>query len=31
MRAAMPDNAALAAAMPALERVVAAHFEPGCC
>ncbi|MGA7975136.1 MAG: amidohydrolase family protein [Pseudolabrys sp.] len=31
MRAAMPDNAALAAALPALERVVAAHFEPGCC
>ncbi len=31
MRAAMSDNAALAAAIPALERVVAAHFEPGCC
>lgn len=31
MRAGMRDNAALAAALPALERVVAAHFEPGCC
>ncbi len=31
MRAAMPDSAALAAALPALQRVVAAHFEPGCC
>jgi cytosine/adenosine deaminase-related metal-dependent hydrolase len=31
VRAAMPDNAALTAALPALERAVAAHFEPGCC
>ncbi|HZD88788.1 MAG TPA: amidohydrolase family protein [Pseudolabrys sp.] len=31
MRAAMPDSAALAAALPALERVVAEYFEPGCC
>ena len=31
MRAGMRDDAALAAALPALERVVAAHFEPGCC
>ncbi len=31
MRAGMRDNAALAAALPALERVVVAHFEPGCC
>jgi cytosine/adenosine deaminase-related metal-dependent hydrolase len=30
MRARMRDNAALAAAMPALERAVAMHFEPGC-
>ena len=30
MRAHMRDNGALAAALPALERVVAAHFEPGC-
>jgi cytosine/adenosine deaminase-related metal-dependent hydrolase len=33
MRAHVRDNAALAAAMPALERAVATHFEPGfvCC
>jgi cytosine/adenosine deaminase-related metal-dependent hydrolase len=31
MRAGMRDNAALAAALPALERVVAARFESGCC
>ena len=31
MRAGMGDNAALAAALPALERAIAAHFEPGCC
>ena len=31
MRAGMGGNAALAAALPALERAVAAHFEPGCC
>ncbi len=32
MRAGMKDNAALAAAMPALERAMALHFEPdGCC
>ncbi len=31
MRAGMRDNGALAAALPALERVVAANFEPGCC
>ena len=31
MRAGMGGNAALAAALPALEQAVAAHFEPGCC
>lgn len=31
MRAGMRSDAALAAALPALERVVAAHFEPDCC
>jgi len=31
MRAGMRDKAALAAALPALQRVMAAHFEPGCC
>lgn len=30
MRAGMRDNAAFAAAMPALERAVAMHFEPDC-
>ena len=31
MRAAMPDKAALAAAMPALDAAAGKHFEPGCC
>ena len=31
MRAGMGGNAALAAALPALERAIATHFEPGCC
>jgi cytosine/adenosine deaminase-related metal-dependent hydrolase len=31
MRAAMLNNAAFAAALPALERVVGEYFEPGCC
>ena len=31
MRIGMGDNAALAAALPALERAMAANFEPGCC
>ena len=31
MRAGMGGNAALAAALPALERAIAANFEPGCC
>ncbi len=31
MRAAMPDKATLAAAMPALDAAAARHFEPGCC
>lgn len=30
MRRAMRDKAALAAALPALERAIARHFEPGC-
>ena len=31
MRAGMRANAALAAALPALDRALAAHFEPDCC
>ncbi|OYX88209.1 MAG: hypothetical protein B7Y84_09380 [Azorhizobium sp. 32-67-21] len=31
MRAGMADKADLAAAMPALDAALAAHFEPGCC
>lgn len=31
MRAGMRDNAALAAALPALERAIASQLEPGCC
>jgi cytosine/adenosine deaminase-related metal-dependent hydrolase len=31
MRAGMRDNAEFAKALPAYERALAAHFEPGCC